>query len=214
MAAQTTPPDIKAPSDATFLFDGTSLDHFHKTSWQVKEGLLIAGDDNLQTKKSYGDCQLHVEWRSPNPPSGDPGNMGNSGILLMGHYELQIYDSYSSKIYADGSAGAVYGQTPPMVNVCRPPGQWQSYDIIFKAPVFKEGVLIREAMTTVFHNGVLIHYNTKILGPMAHRTTKPYKPHAAKLPLMIQGHHSPVAFGNIWIRELDLLEKKHDDKIK
>jgi len=193
-----------APSDATVLFDGTTLEKFQKTSWKVKAGVLIAGEESLVTKSVYGDCQFHIEWRSPDPPRGEPDDMGNSGVFFMHLYELQIYDSFSSKIYADGSAAAIYGQTPPMVNVCDRPGQWQSYDVIFIAPVFKGGKLVEEARITVLHNGVLVHNNTKILGPTAHRTTRPYKPHVAQLPIMIQGHSSPVEFRNIWIRELNI----------
>ncbi len=183
-----------APSDATVLFDGKSLDHFQETTWKIVEGALVAGHGNLTTKKAYGDCQLHIEWRAPAIPTGPPGRMGNSGVYFMDLYELQIYDSFSSKIYADGSAGAIYGQTPPLVNACRRPGQWQSFDVIFKAPVFKDGKLIESARITVLYNNVLVQNNTKIRGETIH---------AAKLPLMIQGHSSPVQFRNIWIRELD-----------
>ena len=196
-----------APSDATVLFDGSSVECFQKTSWKIMEGAIVAGHGDLVTKTAYGDCQLHIEWRAPDPPSGNPGNMGNSGIFFMGQYELQIYDSFSSKIYADGSAAAVYGQMPPMVNACRRPGQWQSYDVIFKAPLFKDAKLIEPARVTALHNGVLVHNNTKILGPTTHRGTRSYKAHATRLPITIQGHASPVAFRNIWIRELDLNEK-------
>ena len=129
--------------------------------------------------------------------------MGNSGIFLMGLYELQIYDSYSSKIYADGSAAAMYGQTPPLVNVCRKPGEWQSFDIVFVAPVFEEGKLVEAARITVLHNGVLVQNHTKILGPTTHKALLSYEPHAAALPLMIQGHGSPVEFRNLWIRKLN-----------
>lgn len=195
-------PEFAAPSDATVLFDGKTLDQFQKTSWMVKNGVLVAGAGDLRTKEAYGNIQFHVEWRAPDPPRGAPANMGNSGIYFMGLYELQIYDSYSSKIYADGSAAAIYGQTPPSVNACRRPGQWQSYDGIFTAPVFKDGKLVEPATVTVLHNGVLVHHNTEILGPTAHRATLPYEPHTAELPIMIQGHGSPVEFRNIWIREL------------
>ncbi len=192
-----------APSDATVLFSGTTLDQFEETTWEVKAGVLRAAKGDLATKKAYGDCQLHIEWRTPAPPNGAPGNMGNSGVFFMSLYELQIYDSFSSKIYADGSAAAVYGQTPPMVNVCRPPGQWQSFDVVFKAPVFRGGTCAEPALLSVLHNGVLVHNNTKILGPTGHKTASPYQVHAAKLPLKLQGHASPVEFRNIWIRELD-----------
>lgn len=194
--------EAKAPSDATVLFDGTGLDQFQETEWTIQDGVLVAGKGNLLTKEAYGDAQIHIEWRAPDPPTGAAGNMGNSGLFLMGLYELQIYDSFSSKIYADGSAGAVYGQTPPLVNVCRRPGEWQTYDILFRAPVFEDGTLAQPATITVLHNGVAIQDDTKILGPTAHRSVVNYKPHASKLPLMLQGHGSPVGFRNIWIREL------------
>jgi hypothetical protein len=192
-----------APSDATVLFDGTTLDRFEKTAWKVEGGVLVAGAGDLVSRTAYGDCQFHVEWRAPDPPSGRPANMGNSGIFFMGLYELQIYDSFSSKIYADGSAAAIYGQTPPLVNACRRPGLWQSYDVVFRAPVFEEGRLIRPARVTALHNGVLVHDNTEVLGPTAHRAARPYRPHAPRLPIRIQGHSSPVRFRNIWVRTLD-----------
>ena len=190
------------PSDAIALFNGASLERFEETSWEVEDGILIAGDGDLYTKDGYGDCLLHVEWRIPNPPEGEPVNMGNSGIFFMGLYELQIYDSYSSKIYADGSAAALYGQTPALVNACRKPGEWQRFDVVFTAPVFEKEKLVKPGWITVLHNGVLVHNYTQILGPTVHRAFEPYKPHAAALPLMIQGHGSPVAFRDIWIRRL------------
>ncbi len=128
---------------------------------------------------------------------------GNSGVLLMHLYELQIFDSYSEKLYADGICAAIYGETPPLVNVCRKPGEWQSFDIVFHVPVFKDGHLQRPASLTVFHNGVLVHDNTPIYGPMAHCDILPYQPHAARLPLALQGHGNPVRFRNIWIRPLN-----------
>lgn len=195
--------ECEPPSDAIVLFDGESLKHFEDVAWAIKDGILIAGEGNLQTREAYGDCQLHIEWRTPDPPTGEPANMGNSGIFFMGLYELQIYDSYSSKIYADGSAAAMYGQTPPLVNVCRKPGEWQSFDVIFTTPVFEGDKVIEPAWITVLHNGVLVHNHTKILGPSAHKTFTPYKPHDARLPITIQGHGCPVAFRNIWIRKLN-----------
>ena len=195
-------PGWAPPSDAIVLFDGTSLEHFEENTWPIAGGIIVANHGNLQTKEAYGDCQLHIEWRAPNPPEGEPVNMGNSGIFFMGLYELQIYDSYSSKIYADGSAAAMYGQIPPLVNVCRKPGEWQSFDVIFTAPVFEGDTLVEPAWITVLHNGVLVHNHTKILGPSAHKAFTPYKPHDARLPITIQGHGCPVAFRNIWIRNL------------
>ena len=192
-----------APSDAIVLFDGTSLEQFQETTWQVVDGHIIAGEDSLKTITAYGDFQLHVEWRTPNPPNlSHPGNIGNSGLYIMGSYELQIYDSYTAKIYADGSAAAIYGQTPPLVNVCRKPGEWQTYDIAFTAPVFDHNTLVSPARITVFHNGFLVQNNTKINGPTGHKKANSYTPHAPKSPLVFQGHNSPVEFRNIWIRDL------------
>lgn len=196
------PDPAGAPSDAIVLFDGTNLDRFQETEWQVQDGLLIAGKGGLETKEAFGDCQLHLEWRAPAPPGGKTSNMGNSGIYFMHRYELQIYDSFSSRIYADGSAGAIYGQTPPRVNACRRPGAWQCYDVLFTAPVFKDGELVEAARITVLHNGVMVHNHTRILGPTVHRGTQPYKAHAERLPFSVQGHGSPVAFRTIWVRDL------------
>lgn len=204
------PPDtntemgLSAPSDATVLFDGSSLDQFQETTWQIVDGNIIAEKKGLVTKNSYGDFQLHVEWKTPSDPSiaERPGHIGNSGIFMMKRYELQIYDSYSSKIYADGSAAAIYGQTPPLVNACRKPSEWQSYDIVFTAPIFKGDKLLSPAKITVLHNGVLVHNDTEILGPTEHKSSLPYKAHPAKQPIVFQAHSSPVAFRNIWIREL------------
>lgn len=192
-----------APSDAVILFDGGSLDAFGETTWQVRDGSIVAGEKALTTKQSFGDCQLHVEWRTPDPARGEPGNMGNSGLFFMQRYELQVFDSYSCKIYADGSAGAIYGQSPPLVNVCRRPGEWQSYDVVFTAAVFEDGKLVKEARITVLHNGVLVQKDTKILGPTHHKQAQPYQAHAARLPLAFQGHNSPVEYRNIWIRDLE-----------
>jgi len=193
---------LNAPSDATILFDGKSLQNFEETTWRICNGHLIAAEGNLVTKTNYGDCQLHIEWRTPNPPIGDPGNMGNSGIYFMELYELQIFDSYSCEIYADGSAAAIYGQTPPMVNVCRAPGQWQTFDVFFTSPKFDQDSIIESARISVLHNGVVVHNNTKILGPTVHKDSIPYKVHADKAPILIQGHNSPVEFRNIWVRNL------------
>ena len=185
------------------LFDGSSLDHFRENDWTVESGVATVGSDSLWTKRPFGSCQLHVEWRTPTQLGEQAGNMGNSGIFFMDRYELQIFDSYSCRIYADGSAGAIYGQTPPLVNVCRRPGQWQSFDVVFNAPVFNDGQLVTPPTITVFQNGVLIQNQTQIKGPTVHQKAPPLEPHANRLPLRIQGHHCPVAFRNIWIRELD-----------
>lgn len=190
------------PSDAIILFDGTGLNAFESNEWNIVDGHLTAQKGTLKTSQSFGDCQFHIEWRAPNPPKGNPGSMGNSGIFFMERYEFQVYDSYSSKIYADGSAASIYGQTPPLINATMPPGQWQTYDIVFTAPVFENGTLKKPATVTALHNGVLVHLNTEILGPTGHKHIKTYTPHPDKLPISFQSHHSPVQFRNIWIRPL------------
>ena len=195
-----------APSDAVVLFDGRNLDHWATPSWQIQDGVLAAGHDSLTSQDAYGDCQLHVEFMTPTAPPDHFMNRGNSGVLLMGKYEIQIFDSWHEhpqQIYADGQAAAIYGQTPPLVNACLPPGEWQSFDIFFTAPVFEGEKLARPAMLTMLHNGVLVHLQQPIRGEMAHRQIVPCTPHPAKLPLVLQGHGSPLKFRNLWIRPLD-----------
>ncbi len=198
------------PSDAIVLFDGTNLDKWKPASWKILDGSVqVADHESLETRDAFGDCQLHVEWLAPADPGDNFMNWGNSGVLMMGLYEIQIFDSWPGhrrQIYPDGQAASVYGQTPPLVNACRPPGKWQTYDIVFKAPVFVNDKLVQKARVTMFHNGVLVHLNQEIMGPMAHRQILPYRPHPPKLPLMLQGHACPVRFRNVWIRPLNLPE--------
>lgn len=199
-------PSAPAPSDAEVLFGGRTLDHWKPSSWTVRDEVLLSGHESLVTKEAYGDCQLHVEFATPEDVSGEFMNRGNSGVLLMGKYEVQIFDSWHEhpqQIYADGQAAAIYGQTPPLVNACMPPGQWQAYDIVFTAPVFADGKLSKPGRITMYHNGVLVHLNQEIFGEMAHRQIIPCSPHPAKLPLVLQGHGSAVRFRNIWIRTLN-----------
>jgi hypothetical protein len=192
-----------APSNAVVLFNGTDLSKWEPSDWKIENGELIAVSGNLTTKQAFGNCQLHLEWQTPDPPQGHMFDRGNNGVMLMGLFEIQIYDSYTEKLYPDGQAASVYGQTPPMVNACRKPGQWQTYDIIFFAPVFKDGKLEKEAFVTVLHNGILVHYNQKIYGPTGHRILPSYdKPIPEKLPLSLSSHNNPVRFRNIWIRQL------------
>ncbi len=194
-----------APSDAVVLFDGTDVAAWKPSTWKLIDGSLEAGSGSLETKQAFGDFQLHIEWMAPAKQDGHFMSRGNSGVLLMGLYEIQIFDSHRShpeQIYADGQTASIYGQTPPLVNASRAPGQWQSFDIIFTAPIFDQGKLLRKATVTVHHNGVLVHNHQQIMGPMAHRVITPYRPHAAKLPLSLQGHGSPVRFKNIWVRPL------------
>jgi len=192
-----------APSNAVKLFNGTDLSKWEPSDWKIENGELIAVSGNLTTKRAFGDCQLHLEWQTPNPPQGHMFDRGNNGVMLMGLFEIQIFDSYSEKLYPDGQAASVYGQTPPMVNACRKPGQWQTFDIIFFAPVFKDGKLEKESYVTVLHNGLLVHHNQKIYGPTGHRILPGYdKPIPEKSPLVLSAHNNPVRFRNIWIRPL------------
>ena len=199
-----------APSDAIVLFDGKDLSKWHSegntpAKWKVADGYfeVVAKTGSLTTNEAFGDCQLHVEWASPNPPHGTDQDRGNSGIFLMGLFEIQVLDSFQSETYADGQAGAVYGQYPPLVNACRPPGQWQTYDIIFHGPRFAaDGKLLRKARITVLQNGALIQDNVEPTGPTEHKARPPYTPVPEKLPLSLQDHNHPVRYRNIWVREL------------
>jgi 3-keto-disaccharide hydrolase len=203
-----------APSDAVVLFDGKDLSKWAykdgtAAKWKVENGYaeVVVKTGYIYTREAFGDCQLHVEYAEPIPPKGESQERGNSGVFLMGLYEIQVLDSYQNKTYADGQAAAVYGQYPPLVNASRAPGQWQSYDIIFHGPRFaKDGKLLRPAHVTVFHNGVLVQDNVELTGPTAHGARPPYSPHAEKLPLALQDHGDPVRYRNIWIRELKTAE--------
>ena len=191
------------PSDAIVLFGGKDVSRWETSEWKVADGCLEAvGGGMLTTKEEFGDFQLHLEWQAPDPPRGDRFDRGNSGVLIMGQFEVQIFDSYTEKIYPDGQAAAIYGQTPPLVNACRKPGEWQNFDIVFSAPVFKFGTLAKPAAVTVLHNGVLVHHNQEIMGKTGHRTLPYYSPLPDKMPLQLGAHHNPVRFRNIWIRPL------------
>lgn len=193
----------KPPSDAVVLFDGTNLDAWNG-SWKVEDGAMtVNGTGDLVSKESFGSVQLHVEWRSPVEPDRSSQGKGNSGVFLMGRYEIQVLNSYSNRSYADGQAAAIYGQYPPDVNACRPEGQWQSYDIVFTAPTFdKQGALLTPAYATVFHNGILVHNHRALIGATGHRTVGMYKAHPAELPLKLQDHGNPVSYRNVWVRRL------------
>jgi hypothetical protein len=204
----------RPPSDAVVLFDGKDLSKWaHKdgsaAKWKVENGYaeVVAKTGYIYTHEAFGDCQLHVEFAEPVPPKGESQERGNSGVFLMGLYEIQVLDSYENKTYADGQAAAVYGQYPPLVNASRAPGQWQSYDIVFHGPRFaKDGKLLRPARVTVLHNDVLVQDNVVLTGPTEHGERPPYKAHSEKLPLALQDHGDPVRFRNIWIRELKTAE--------
>jgi hypothetical protein len=204
----------KAPSDAIVLFDGKDLSKWHvgkdtPAGWKIEAGAMIGtpssqpGGGTITSNDEFGDCQIHVEWSAPNPPRGQDQGRGNSGVLIMGRYEIQVLDSYENVTYADGQAAAIYGQYPPLVNASRKPGEWQTYDILFTAPRFTtDGQVESPAYVTVLHNGVVVHNHTALLGPMVYRALAKYTPHGPKGPLSLQDHGNPVRFRNIWVREL------------
>ena len=201
----------RPPSDAIVLFNGKDLSNWEEVKgggpaqWTVGNGYFAVkpGTGDIQTKDKYGDCQLHVEWATPNPPRGTDQDRGNSGVFLNGLYEIQVLDSYDNVTYADGEAAAVYGQYPPLVNAARKPGVWQMYDIAFHGARFDaNGKLTRHADVTVFYNGVLVQDHVEMMGPTAHHQRPPYTPTPEKLPLRLQDHHHPVRYRNVWIREL------------
>ncbi len=219
------PPIIRAgatddapPSDAVVLFDGTDLSKWERVStrpgpaWKIEDGVMlpVKGAGYVRTKEGFGSCQLHIEWVTPTKVEGTGQERGNSGVFLMGLYEVQVLDSYQQSTerydnptYADGQAAAIYGQKPPLADDCRAPGQWQSYDIIFHRPIFdKDGKVVKRATITVLQNGVLVQDNWEIKGKTLHKQQPYYEAHAAKLPLQIQDHGNPVKFRNIWIREI------------
>lgn len=213
-----------APSDAILLFDGSSVDawqHANGSSakWRVVDGKAMQvtpGSGDVQTRDTFGDVQLHLEFATPEKVEGDSQGRGNSGVFFFGIYEIQILDSYNNKTYADGQAASIYGQYPPLVNASRQPGQWQTYDIVFEAPRFDdEGELERPAYVTVLHNGVLVQAHKPLLGATQHRNAPSYQAHEAAGPIKLQDHGNPMRFRNIWVRPLKLDiaidDDDHDD---
>ncbi len=194
------------PSDAVVLFDGQDVSQWEGlTADAVEDGAInVVKTQSLTTKTTFGDCQLHIEWATPKTADGNAMNWGNSGIFFHGLYELQIIESKACRIYADGIAGAIYGQFPPLANPSRGPGQWQTFDAVFLAPKFDGEKLIEPARMTVFWNGVLVQYHQEILGATKHKTFPQYEQKVETGPLVIQQHHSAVRLRNIWIRPLDL----------
>jgi hypothetical protein len=205
------------PSDAEVLFDGHDLAKWtgeHFGEWTLHGGVLTSGGrvyNFLRTNEAFGDVQLHVEWMTPQQPKPpiDPQHRGNSGVFLMGLYELQIVDSYGDETYPDGTAGAIFGTAPPLANPTRPPGVWNCYDIVFRSPRFVGGKLESPAWVTVLFNGVMVQAHTMLLGPTAteHGAVAHYVPHPPELPLALQDHgnvESRDSFRNIWVRRLKL----------
>ncbi|HKA00431.1 MAG TPA: DUF1080 domain-containing protein [Candidatus Solibacter sp.] len=204
------------PSDAMVLFDGKDLSKWHQegkgaeagkkvaAKWPVKNGYFEVGPDtgDLITKDKFGDIQLHIEWSEPPDQKGISQAHGNSGVIVMHRYEIQVLGAYKNPTYADGQAGAIYGQWPPLANPARPDGEWQVYDIVFEAPKFEGNKLVKPAFQTVFMNGVLMHNRKEVMGAMVYRQVATYTLHGPEEPLALQDHHNPVRFRNIWVRRL------------
>ena len=196
------------PQDATVLIgSGADLSAWQMMdgtapTWAMNNGVVATGKGIIRTKAEFTDFQLHVEFATPSEVKGDSQGRGNSGVFLLGKFEIQVLDSYQNRTYADGSASAMYGQYPPMVNASRGPGEWQAYDIIFTAPRFATGSMNKPAVVSVLHNGVVVHNATAFWGPTAHKKIDPYTPDTAKGPIALQDHGNPVRYRNVWIRAI------------
>lgn len=200
-------------TDVIVLFNGEDLTGWTDrkggpSKWIVKDGVMesVKGSGPVKTEQEFGSCQLHVEFKTPTPVKGSSQGRGNSGVFLMNEYEIQVLDSYENLTYPDGQCGALYGRAVPLVNASRRPGEWQSYDIIFHRPIFKDGKVVRKPRFTVLHNGVLIHDNVQLEGGTNWRgphKISDYRVHGDEGPIALQDHGNPVQFRNIWIRKLE-----------
>ena len=195
------------PADAIVLFDGKDLSQWRdkKTGgdapWKIEDGVMVSAKDDIVTANKFGDLQLHLEFKEPTPPKGDGQGRGNSGVFFMNQYEVQVLDCYSNKTYADGATGGLYGQHPALANACRPPGEWETYDIIFTAPRFDaDGKVVTPAYATVTLNGVVVQNHQAFRGATNWKSPGKYTAHAAELPLALQYHNNSVSFRNIWVR--------------
>ena len=199
---------FKAPNGAIVLFDGKNLSKWTgrggKASWKVENGYFeVNRTGGINTKEKFKDFRLHIEWASPSQVKGSSQGRGNSGVFLIGAFEIQVLDSYRNPTYSDGQAAAMYGQYPPRLNACRKPGKWQTYDITFQAPRFgKDGKVDKAAVVSVIHNGILVHDKRKYLGPSTHKRVANYKSKVSEGPIGLQDHSNPVRFRNIWIEKL------------
>ena len=204
-----------APSDAIVLFDGKDLSKWahadgSPAKWKIEDGYMevVPKSGILRTKDKFGDFQLHLEFATPAEVKGDGQGRGNNGVNIWGKFEVQVLDSYNNPTYADGGAGALYGQYPPLINASKPPGEWQTYDIIFEAPRWDaEGKLTKKAHMTVIHNGAVLHHRAELYGSTTHRAIVPYGKPQASGPIELYEHGNPVRFRNIWLRPLGEYDK-------
>ncbi|MGJ8697354.1 MAG: 3-keto-disaccharide hydrolase [Verrucomicrobiaceae bacterium] len=193
---------VAPPADAKVLLGADGAHGWTNEGWKVEEGVMTVGKKSNQTKDQFRDFQMHVEWRIPADRKVNGQQGGNSGLFLMGRYEVQVLACYENKTYPDGQAGGMYGQYPPLVNASAPKGEWNSYDIVFKAPRYEGETCVEPAKLTLFHNGVLLHNAKEYLGPTQHKKLASYPAkHPERGPISIQDHGDPIQFRNIWIRE-------------
>jgi hypothetical protein len=211
-----------APSDAIVLFDGKDFSHWTQRGrgadrgktlapkWKIANGAIetVGKTGDLVSKEKFGDAQYHIEWQIPAGVTGEGQARGNSGVLIMSHYEIQVLESHTNETYADGQAGAIYGQWPPRVNPARKQGEWQSYDIVFEAPRFEGEKVVKPAYVTVFMNGILLHNRQEIIGAVVYKQVAKYRPHAAEEPLSLQDHDMTVRYRNIWVRPIKGYDQK------
>jgi len=203
------------PSDAVVLFDGKDLSHWYQEGRGADQGKIMDAQwtlgngyfevaprtGDLLSREKFGDCQLHVEWSSPAVVKGTSQGRGNSGVMLMRRYEIQVLDAYNNPTYADGQASAIYGQWPPLANPARKPGEWNTYDILFEAPKFDGEKLLKPAYVTVLYNGVMVHHHKEMMGPMVYRQVAHYVAHPEAEPILLQNHNGDlVRYRNIWVR--------------
>ena len=201
------------PADAIVLFDGKDFSKWQgekgDVQWKIQDGFAeTTKTGRIRTKEEFGDFQLHLEFATPSKVEGEGQGRGNNGVNIYGKYEIQILDSYKNPTYPDGQAGALYGQTPPLVNASKPPGEWQTYDILWEGPRWDaEGKLVRKASVTVLHNGLVLHHKRELVGFTNHKNIPPYKPHPPHGYIELYEHGNPVRFRNIWLRPLGEYDK-------
>jgi hypothetical protein len=208
MVANSGAVSVKAPADAVVLFDGTNLDAWQSPTWEIKDGVMVAAKKDLVSKQSFGAIQLHAEWRCPADRKVNGQSGGNSGIFLMGLYEIQVLQSHNNKTYPDGQAASLYGQMPPLVNATTAQGEWQSYDIIFTPPVYEGEVVKTPAHVTVLHNGVVVQNHSTFIGLSTHKKMPVYPPkHPETAPIRLQFHGDPMEYRNFWVRPLGKVDQ-------